>query len=251
MSVTNYWGVAYEELEDDAILKLVLSGEREPFACFVRRYGQRLYRVALSIVRDSAEAEDVVQDTFVSAFEHLRQFSGRAKFVTWLTRIAVNNALQRLSAHCREVSIPEEESDSHGFQLAGSAPSPEERASTMEAAEMLNRAVAALPESYREIVVLRDLHEMDTIAAARQLGISMENVKVRLHRARRALRRKLVVLMSPPHTALRRSQSRRTRCPNVDHAVQPAPGLRVWPTLPALVSAPHPAQGAISEVAMP
>lgn len=194
MSTAIDWCPGSDSLSDDEIVARVLGGDREIFATFLHRHGQRVQRVALSIVRDSAEAEDVAQDTFVSAFQHLRQFSGRAKFVTWLTRIAVNNALHRLSLR-RETPLPDDESDLARVRSLVSTLDPEQHLAASQRARILGQAIAALPEPYRRIVVLRDLQEMDTEATAVQLGITAQNVKVRLHRARRALRRDLTRLV--------------------------------------------------------
>ena len=179
--------VDLEQFDDDTLVRGVLSGDRELFAVIVRRYSRRLHRVAISVVRDFADAEDIVQDTFVSALQHLHQYSGRAKFIGWLTRIAVNHSLACLASRSRGVCLDDEER-SFSHQLADSKPTPEQRAVAAQRSEILNQAIAALSERHRSVVALRDLHELDTRTAATHLGISEENVKVRLHRARRCLR---------------------------------------------------------------
>ncbi len=176
------------EFEDDAVVRAVLSGDREQFTILVRRYSRRLHRIALSVVRDFADAEDVVQDTFLSALQHLHQYSGRAKFVHWLSRIAVNNSLACIALRSREIRLVDDEERPLADQISDPKPNPEQRAAAAQSSAILKEAMASLSDRHREVVTLRDLHELDTRAAATHLGISEENVKVRLHRARRSLR---------------------------------------------------------------
>ncbi len=178
----------WEQFDDDVLIRAVLSGDRELFAIIVRRYSQRVYRVALSVVRNFADAEDVVQDTFVSALQHLHQYSGRAKFISWLTRIAVNNSLARVGSRSRTLNLIDDEEHPLAAQVPDPKPNPEQQVAAAQGSEILKRAIDALPESHRKVIALRALHELDTKTVAEQLGISEENVKVRLHRARRSLR---------------------------------------------------------------
>jgi len=187
--------VSYDSQTDEQIVARVLGGEIEQFETIVRRHSGRLYRVALSMLRDDAEAEDVVQDTLLSAFQHLSQFAGRAKFSTWLVRIAVRQAWAHSARRARQVPV---DSDQEMFRsLTATAPDPEQHLSTTEMTGLLQRAMGGLPESYRRVIALRDLSEMDTQDTAEQLGISQINVKVRLCRARVMLRREIEALMIP------------------------------------------------------
>ncbi|MGO9272999.1 MAG: RNA polymerase sigma factor [Terriglobia bacterium] len=174
---------------DEEVVARVLQGETALFEIIMRRYNQRLYRVTLSILRDDAEAEDVMQDAYVRAYEHLHQFEGRSPFSTWLTRIAVHEALARAQkrSHLRELEamiLPEE-------KLTSNLPSPEQQASTAELSKLLEVAILALPETYRTVVMMRDIEEMTTADTALALNLTEENVKVRLHRARVLLRREV------------------------------------------------------------
>ncbi len=182
----------WDQFDDEALIRGVLSGDRELFGVIVRRYSHRVYRVALSVVRNFADAEDVVQDTFVSALQHLHQYSGRAKFISWLTRIAMNNSLARVGSRSRTLNLIDDEEHPLAAQLTDAKPSPEQQLVAAQDSDILRRAIDALPEPHRKVIALRDLHELDTRTAAEQLGISEENVKVRLHRARRSLRSFLV-----------------------------------------------------------
>lgn len=180
-------------LTDEEVVARVLAGDTELFELIMRRYNQRLYRVARAILRDDAEAEDVMQDAYVRAYRHLDQFAGKAKFSTWLTRIAVHEALarQRRRAHFQDPEPAAEAKGDAMDQFASSIPTPEQQASTSEVRVMLERAIEGLPDSYREVFMLRDVEQMSIAEAAGALDISEENVKVRLHRARAMLRRNL------------------------------------------------------------
>jgi RNA polymerase sigma-70 factor, ECF subfamily len=152
----------------------------------MRRHNQRLFRLARSVVRDDREAEDVVQEAYLRAFTHLDQFAGRARFATWLSRIALHEALARVRRGRRFAALPEEEtlSDLPASPRSG----PEDRAANRELAAALAAAVDALPESHRAVFVLREVEGLSTAETAEVLGLSQPNVKVRLHRARAALR---------------------------------------------------------------
>ena len=182
-----------ELLSDEDVVARVLAGETGMFEIVMRRHNQRLYRVARAILRNDGEAEDVMQDAYVRAYEHLDQFAGRAKFSTWLTRIAVHEALAR---HRRDNRYQELEplSEREGDPMdrfASLAPNPEEQASNSEIRRLLEEAVEKLPDAYRTVFVLRDVEEMSTTDTADVLEITEENVKVRLHRARALLRKSL------------------------------------------------------------
>jgi len=182
-----------EGWSDEAVVERVRAGETALFEIIMRRYNQRLYRVARGILRNDAEAEDVMQDAYVRAYQYLYQFEGRAKFSTWLTRIAVHEALARSQRQARysEIdSMADHNGDSLPF-LASRAPSPEHDASAAELRGLLEKAIAGLPDNYRTVLMLRDVEEMSTSETADCLSISEENVKVRLHRARAILRREL------------------------------------------------------------
>jgi RNA polymerase sigma-70 factor (ECF subfamily) len=185
--------ISQEPLSDDEVVARVLGGETSMFEIVMRRYNQRLYRVARAILRNDGEAEDVMQDAYVRAYEHLDQFAGRAKFSTWLTRIAVHEALARQRRGNRYQELePMSESDRDPMDgFASMALTPEEQVSNSEIRSLLEKAVESLPDAYRTVFVLRDIEEMSTTDTANALEISEENVKVRLHRARALLRKTL------------------------------------------------------------
>ena len=182
-----------EPLIDEEVVGRVLAGQTALFEIVMRRHNQLLYRVAWAILRNDGEAEDVMQDAYVRAFEHLAQFAGRAKFSTWLTRIAVHEALARQRRENRYLEL-EPMSEREGDPMdrfASLAPDPEQQASNSEVRRLLEEAVEKLPDAYRTIFILRDIEEMSTTDTADVLEITEENVKVRLHRARALLRKSL------------------------------------------------------------
>ncbi len=184
-----------EQWTDEQVVERVLAGETAAFEVLMRRYNQRLYRVARAILRDDAEAEDVMQDTYVRAYQHLAQFAGRARFSTWLIRIAVHESLARKRRSWRTEGLDAITGPSGEILMpASSARDPESCASTSELRRVLEQAILALPEDYRTVMMLRDVDELSTAEAAAALEITEENAKVRLHRARALLRKQLYAM---------------------------------------------------------
>jgi RNA polymerase sigma-70 factor, ECF subfamily len=176
---------------DEEIVRRILRGDLVLFELLMRRHNQRVYRAIRSILRDDSESEDVMQEAYVRAYEHLAQFEGRAQFSTWLTRIAVNEALKRLSARGRLDPLNEgryEEEDGAMQAFHSTSPSPESYASNSELKSLLEEAILTLPVMYRAVTVLRDVEGMSTTQTAEVLSITESNVKVRLHRAHELLR---------------------------------------------------------------
>lgn len=178
---------------DENVVERVLKGETALYEIIMRRYNQRLYRVARAILRNEGEAEDVMQDAYVRAYQHLRQYSGRSPFGAWLTRIAVNESLARLRSRGRNQEL-EAMTNGEGpdLILISNDKSPEQQASMREMNHLLEAAIMALPVPYRAVLMMRDVEEMSTADTAAALDLTEENVKVRLHRARAALREELV-----------------------------------------------------------
>jgi RNA polymerase sigma-70 factor, ECF subfamily len=177
---------------DEEVVSRVKAGETALFEVLMRRYNQRLFRVARSILRDDTEAEDVMQQAYLNAYAHLDQFAGRASFATWLTRIAVHEASARVrrrrSVEGETMRDPEEDVTA---SLADRGPGPEEQLLAGEVRLLLESAIDALPVHYRCTFVLREVEGLATAEAAESLGISEELVKTRLHRARAILRDEL------------------------------------------------------------
>jgi len=184
-----------ERLSDQEVVRRVLEGETALFELIMRRYNQRLYRVARAILRDDAEAEDVMQEAYVRAYEHLGQFAGRSQFATWLTRIAIHEALARLQRRKRTDQLGANARGEIGIDrevdVAASALNPEEQLSVSELGRALENAILSIPEQYRLVLMLRDVEQLSTTETAATLELSEENVKVRLHRARAMVRKSL------------------------------------------------------------
>lgn len=212
----------WKALGDEDLVARILAGDGPLFEALMRRYNQRLYRVARAILRDAAEAEDVMQQAYVQAYTHLAQFGGRAKFSTWLTKIAVYEALGRVRRRSRDgraggaASDAAEEADPMS-RLESATPDPEQQAAHGELRQLLERAIEALPESYRSVVVLRDVEGLSTAETADCLGLREDAVKTRLHRARALLRDALYA--SAGVTAPSAFSFHRTRCDRVVAAV--------------------------------
>jgi RNA polymerase sigma-70 factor (ECF subfamily) len=176
---------AGSDLTDNEVVDRVKAGDTALYEILMRRYNQRLYRVARAILCDDAESEDVMQDAYVRAYEHLDQFAGRSLFSTWLTRIAVHEALARLRLRTRNPQFDDTDADGDpAMNLAAPSPGPEENVSRSETSQLLEEAVLGLPEQYRIVVTLRDIEELSTAETAAALDLTEENVKVRLHRGR-------------------------------------------------------------------
>ena len=179
-----------ETLADEEIVARILAGETALFELIMRRHNQRLYRAARGILRNESEAEDVMQDAYVRAYIHLKQFAGKARFSTWLTRIAVHEALARLRDRRRydEPGPVFENSEDPMERLISAESTPEEHLQTRELGDVLEEAIETLPEGFRAVFMLRAVEEMSTSEVAECLDLSEENVKVRLHRARALLK---------------------------------------------------------------
>ena len=181
---------ADDRLSDEEVVRRICTGEPALFELLMRRHNQRIYRAVRAILRTDDGAEDVMQQAYLNAYQHLEQFAGDAKFSTWLTRIAVNEALGRKRKGEREVGEGEE---SVMISLVESnTPDPEQQANASELRTLLEREVTALPSSFRIVVVMRDVEGLSTAETAEVLGISEDLVKQRLHRGRTMLRDNLV-----------------------------------------------------------
>jgi RNA polymerase sigma-70 factor (ECF subfamily) len=180
---------ASQTLSDVEVVRRVREGETALFEVLMRRYNQRLYRVARAIVKDDAETEDVMQQAYVNAYMHLGQFAEKASFSTWLTKIAVHEALARSRRRgASERHIVSASGDDTVSDIPTRAPDPEHQAFATELRSLLESAVDRLPEDHRIVFTLREIEGLSTAETAESLGISEDNVKARLHRARAQLR---------------------------------------------------------------
>jgi RNA polymerase sigma-70 factor (ECF subfamily) len=171
---------------DEVLVERIRAGERALFEILMRRHNQRIYRALRGLLRDEGEIEDAMQQAYLQAWSRLDTFHGEARFSTWLIRIALNEGLMRLRKQRRLELVPEPESPEDEMPTA--APDPQDRAERRELAEVLSRAVDALPETYRVGFVLREVEGLSTAEVASALGITEDAVKTRLYRARSLLR---------------------------------------------------------------
>jgi RNA polymerase sigma-70 factor, ECF subfamily len=180
-------------VEDD-LLARARRGDEATLRSIVQQNNRRLFRLVRSIVRDEHEAEDVVQESYVRAFTHLSEFRGESSLSTWLTRIALNEAYGRLRR--RRASVNVENIEAAGaneaqiipFPLASSQPDPERSMAQQQINRILERAIDALPEPFRLVLVARLIEEMSIEETAELLQLRPQTVKTRLHRARALLR---------------------------------------------------------------
>ena len=177
-------------LSDEQVVAQVLTGQTALFEVLMRRYNERIYRAARAIVRDEREAEDVMQQAYVNAYTHLRQFAGTAKFSTWLTKIAINEALARVRR--RQRYEPFDETSNVEPFMTPNSPDPERQAFSGELRVLLEWAIDRLPDGSREVFMLREVEGLSTAEVADTLDVSEDVVKTRLSRARGALRHSLL-----------------------------------------------------------
>lgn len=182
--------------QETALVEAARAGDIGAFEGLVRRYDRNVFRIAQHITQNREDAEDVVQDAFLKAYQNLGQFQGQSKFYTWLVRITVNEALMRLRRRRPErmVSIDEDvktEEDSMPREIADWSPNPEQMYNQAELKEILGKTIQGLPPSFRTVFVLRDVEGLSTEETAEALDLSIPAVKSRLLRARLQLRERL------------------------------------------------------------
>jgi RNA polymerase sigma-70 factor (ECF subfamily) len=199
--------------DDLDLIQQVMKGDRRCFETLVRRHERRVYRVALAVLGNAEDAEDAMQDAFIKAYRHLDQFRGESRFTTWLTRIAVNEAIQKRQARKQSVPLDEvphaERPIPQRFEPWGG--NPESHYSKQEIRGLVESAIQALPSSYRETLILRDIEGLSAAEAANVLGIKVGALKSRLLRARLMIRERLSASFEQPrpmgtriaHTAAR------------------------------------------------
>jgi len=191
------WDRAEGTASDRDIVRRVLDGDAASFELIMRRYNRRLYRIARSVLRNDADAEDVVQDAYIRAYEHLAGFEGKGAFSAWLAKIALNEALgRRRGADAASIRIsfddPEESEEANYMaNLISSLPSPEQNAARGEVRHLLESAIDALPDAYRMAFILCGVEEMTVAETADCLDVEPATVKTRYHRARNILRQQL------------------------------------------------------------
>jgi len=192
MAATTDTGV----FDESGLLAKARGGDAQAFSELVNQYSRKIYRLAKHITQNDSEAEDVLQETFLKAFEHLGDFHGQSKFYTWIVRIAVNESLMKLRKRKSDRTVPLDEpldtgEDTVVREIAVWDENPEQQYSREEIGQILDEAVESLKPAFRTVFVLRDIEELSTEETAQALGISVPAVKSRLLRARLQLREKL------------------------------------------------------------
>jgi len=182
--------------DESALVQRAKRGETEAYSELVRKYENKVFRLAKNITQNDEDAEDVLQDAFVKAYEHLDDFHEQSKFYTWLVRIAVNEALMRLRKRKTDRTVPLDEPVDTGEEtvvreIAVWDDNPEEKYGTTEIRRILDEAIQSLKPAFRTVFQLRDIEELSTEETAQVLGLSIPAVKSRLLRARLQLREKL------------------------------------------------------------
>src|SRR4051794_36609945 len=191
MAVTSQAGI-----DEATLVAQARDRDMRAFGELVRRYEGKIFRLAQHVTQNREDAEDVLQETFLKAYEHLDQFKGDSKFYTWIVRIAVNQALMKLRRRKTDKSVSLDETidtgeDTVTREIAAWDEDPEQRFSREELGGILGDAIEGLEPLYRSVFVLRDIEELSTEETAEALGLSIPAVKSRLLRARLQLREKL------------------------------------------------------------
>jgi RNA polymerase sigma-70 factor, ECF subfamily len=189
--------------DEPALVAAAQAGDMNAFDTLVGRYERKIFRLAQNITQNKEDAEDVMQEAFLKAFEHLHEFQGNSRFYTWLVRIAVNQALMKLrKRRPNQVSLDEQLDTGEEFiarEVEDWGPSPMEKFEQSELSGILSTVIGELDPSFRIVFQLRDIEELSTEETAEALGLSVPAVKSRLLRARLKLRTRLA-------RALRRSE---------------------------------------------
>jgi RNA polymerase sigma-70 factor (ECF subfamily) len=184
-------------LPDAVLVDRARLGDAAAFELIMRRYNQRLYRLTRGILRNGAEAEDAVQETYLRVYEKLGDFVGPVGFASWIGKIAINEALGRLRRRGRVISLDDYVASSRRNvdrpieTIETQMPDPERLAASTELRRMLEHAIDALPDDFRTVFILRAVEGMNVLETAECLGIRPETIKTRFHRARRLLQEDL------------------------------------------------------------
>ena len=183
---------ATDTTSDNELITRILQGDKNLYAVIVRRYNQRLYRIGMSIINDDAEVEDVMQVTYINAYENLGKFAFKASFSTWLTRILINESLLRFKKKARSVNMNDDIMDKEIYKhRINEVQTPVAKALNSELKAILEASIRQLPEKYRTVFIMREIENMNVAETRECLDLSEVNVKVRLNRAKTLLKNSL------------------------------------------------------------
>ncbi len=189
---------AVAELEDDQLVKRIKQGEIQLFRTIIKKYNQRLYRIAVSYGINDMDCDDLIQKTYVGAFQKLDQFEGRAKFSTWLTKILINECLMFKRNQKTKRKIFANFAQENLVTISyGAHQNPERLVVNKEMNEILEIAIKKLPDKLRSVYIMKEIENMSVKEIAESLSISIVNVKVRLHRAKSMLKDRLTEIINP------------------------------------------------------
>lgn len=184
-----------QKLEEPIIIKRIIGGEKQLYELLVRRNNQKLYRAIRSYLKDEAEVEDAMQNTYIKAYTKLHQFKQASQFSTWLIRIGINESLARLREKGKLYQLNEQSESINGRAILempdNNQLNPQQAVIRKEAKELLENAIDSLDTKYRAVYVLREIEGMNVKETATALDLTESNVKVRLHRSKELLKDKL------------------------------------------------------------
>jgi RNA polymerase sigma-70 factor (ECF subfamily) len=175
------------DTESDLIDKII-KGDKRLYEGIIRKYNQRLYRIARSFIKNEDEIEDVMQETYIKAYLHLKQFEGKSQFSTWLTRILINQANLSLNKEKRVRALISNSSDDIPDIKSSNEPGPDQNLMNGEVKKYLEQAIDELPDTLRSVYIMREVEGLSVNETAEALSLSIENVKTRLHRAKANLK---------------------------------------------------------------
>jgi RNA polymerase sigma factor (sigma-70 family) len=179
------------EIKDTDIIEDILKGNKEKYALLMRKYNQRLYRIGKGYLKDEAEIEDAMQEAYIKGYQSLAKFENRSGFATWISRILINECLQRLKKKKHVALADNNEENSETMNLTDKT-NPETESLKKELKIYLEATITQLPEKYRSIFIMREIEKMSIAETCEALDISESNVKIRLSRAKEMLRNSLM-----------------------------------------------------------
>lgn len=178
-------------VEEDEIIRRIINGEKDLYTLIIRKYNQRLYRIALSIINRESEVQDIMQAAYIKAYENLNQFKFQSGFSTWLTKILINESLMYLKKADQTAAKVNGKFFARHNQDAADLQTPLMKVLNSELKNLLESSIRGLPKKYRTIFIMREVESMNVAETMECLGLSEANVKVRLNRAKVMLRNKL------------------------------------------------------------
>ena len=195
MEAVNIKDFKNNKIKEATIIKRILGGEKELYEILVRRNNQILYRIIRSYIKDEAEVEDIMQDSYVKAFTKLYQFKLNSAFSTWLIRIGINESLARLKEKSRLIHLNEQSQNLKSNKVLeipdNKQLNPQDKMMQGEAKQLLENAIDSLDLKYRAVYMMREVEKMSLKEVSFALNLTVANVKVRLHRSKEMLKHKL------------------------------------------------------------